>query len=181
MSLLVGIDIGGTFTDAIALEVESGRLIPTKVPSTPEDFAHGFFNAVDKVLKMAGASAADVVRLVHGTTVATNSIVQWNGAKIGILTTRGFRDLLFIGRIYRSDVYGVQYGPGSPTFLCERERIVEIRERMDAQGEVVTPLNEDDVIKAADYLVQKHRVGAIAICYLFSFEIRAILAASREW
>ena len=169
MNLIVGIDIGGTFTDTIALEVESGKLISSKVPSTPEDFAQGFFNGLDKIMNMSGASPGDIARLIHGTTVATNSIVQWNGAKIGILTTRGFRDTLILGRSTRSDMYSVQYDPETPTFLCERERIMEVSERLDSQGNVLTPLNEDDVIKATDYLVQKHGVEAIAVCYLFSF------------
>lgn len=170
MRLVVGIDIGGTFTDAIALEVESGRLISTKVPSTPKDFPQGFFDAVDKVLNKAGASPKDVVRLIHGTTVATNSIVEWKGAKIGILTTKGFRDVLIQGRGWRyKDMYTLQYDAQSPTFICERERITEVRERTDSRGNVLIPLNEDDVVEAADYLIQRHGVEAIAVCYLFSF------------
>ncbi len=169
MTIVLGIDIGGTFTDAVVMEIESGKLTSTKVASTPEDFSRGFFNAVDKTLDMASASPKDVMRLIHGTTVATNSIVQWKGTKIGILTTKGFRDILIIGRCTRSDMYDFQYGPQTPTFICDRERIMEVGERTDAQGHIVTPLKEEDVIKAADYLVNKHGVEAIAICYLFSF------------
>jgi len=170
MGLILGIDIGGTFTDAVALELESGRLISTKVASTPEDFAQGFLNAVDKILDKAGASPEDVIRLIHGTTVATNSIVQRKGAKIGILITKGFRDILIQGRCLRlEDMYSLQYDVQTPTFLCRRERIMEVRERLDSQGNVLTPLNEGDVVEAAGYLVEKHGVEAIAVCYLFSF------------
>jgi len=169
MGLLIGIDIGGTFTDVVALETKSGKLTSTKVPSTPADFSHGFFDALDKVLNITGASAGDVARLVHGTTVATNAIMEYKGAKIGILTTKGFRDVIIIGRHFRTDMYSVQYDPETPTFLCDRERIMEITERVDYQGNVLAPLNEDDVVAAVDYLVQKHQVQAIAVSYLFSF------------
>jgi len=169
MGLLIGIDIGGTFTDVVALETKSGKLTSTKVPSTPANFSRGFFDALDKVLNITGASAGDVARLVHGTTVATNAIMEYKGAKIGILTTKGFRDVIIIGRHFRTDMYSVQYDSETPTFLCDRERIMEITERVDYQGNVLAPLNEDDVVAAVDYLVQKHQVQAIAVCYLFSF------------
>jgi len=169
MSVILGVDIGGTFTDAVTMDVDSGKFVSTKVPSTPEDFSRGFFNALDKILEKAGASPKDVIRLIHGTTVATNSIVQWKGAKIGIITTKGFRDIIIIGRSTRAEMYDFQYGPQTPTFICDRERIMEVTERTDVQGNVVTPLEEDDVVKAADYFVQEHGVEAIAVCFLFSF------------
>jgi len=169
MGVLVSIDIGGTFTDTIIMDSETREFVSTKVASTPEDFSKGFFNALNKVLDMASASKEDVLRVVHGTTVSTNSIVQWNGAKIGILTTYGFRDILIMGREWRADLFNLQIEPETPTFLCPREDILEIRERIDAQGNALLPLNEDDVVKAANYLVQKHGVEAIAVCYLFSF------------
>ena len=171
MGLLVGIDIGGTFTDITAVETATGELTITKVPSTPGNFAQGFFNGLDKILDRTSASFTDVARLVHGTTVATNSIAEQRGAKIGILTTKGFGDALLIGWGSRTleDNYSTQYDSIAPRFLCDRERIMEIRERVDFQGNVVTPLNEDDVVQAVDYLVQKRRVEAIAVSYLFNF------------
>ncbi|MFC1981368.1 hydantoinase/oxoprolinase family protein [Chloroflexota bacterium] len=169
MGVLISIDIGGTFTDTIALDSESGKFVFTKVPSTPGDFSEGFFRGFDKILDMASASREDILRVVHGTTVSTNSIVQWNGAKIGILTTCGFRDILIMGREWRADFFNLQIEPETPTFLCPRQRMLEIRERIDSRGNVLTPLNEDDVVKAVNYLVQEHGVEAIAVCYLFSF------------
>lgn len=169
MAIVIGIDIGGTFTDIVALDTNSGNLAATKVPSTPKDFSQGFFNGVDKILRMTDTPPSDVFRLVHGTTVATNAILEYKGAKIGILTTKGFRDTLIVGREYRTEMYSVLFDPETPTFLCDRERILEIEERIDSQGNVVTPLNEDIVIKAVDDLVKKHGVEAIVVCYLFSF------------
>ncbi len=169
MAIIIGIDIGGTFTDVVALDTNSGKVTVTKVPSTPKDFSQGFFNGLDKILTMTGSFPKDVVRLVHGTTVATNAILEYKGAKLGILTTNGFRDSLIIGREFRTEMYSVLFDPETPTFLCDRERIIEIEERLDSQGNVLVPLNEESVIKAADSLANKHGVKAIAVSYLFSF------------
>lgn len=169
MPVMIGIDIGGTFTDAVALDANSSKFSSTKVPSTPKDFSQGFFNALEKILRITNTAPSDVVRLVHGTTVATNSILQHKGAKIGILTTKGFRDIIIEGRGERSELYSVLYDAETPTFLYDRECIREITERVDAQGNVVIPLNKDDIVKAVDFLAEKHGVEAIAVCYLFSF------------
>jgi N-methylhydantoinase A len=169
MALIIGIDIGGTFTDIAALDTNSGKHTATKVSSTPKDFSKGFFNGVDKILRITGAPPGDVLRLVHGTTVATNAILEYKGAKIGILTTKGFRDTLIVGRELRTEMYSVLFDPETPTFLCDRERILEIEERIDSQGNILTPLREEAVIKAVDDLVKKHGVEAIVVSYLFSF------------
>lgn len=169
MSVLVGIDIGGTFTDVVALDEKDGTLNVTKVPSTPGKFEKGFFNGLSKILATGNAKPEDIKRLVHGTTVATNAILEKKGAKIGILTTKGFRDVLIIGRGTRNELYNVHFDSETPSFLCPRERIMEIQERVDAHGQIIEELNEEDVIRAVDLLVQRHRVESIAICYLFSF------------
>ena len=96
----VGIDIGGTFTDVVALDTSTGRISNTKVPSTPKNFAEGFFNGLDKILNLIGISPHDIGRLIHGTTVATNAIMERKGATIGILTNEGFEDVLIMGRQY---------------------------------------------------------------------------------
>ena len=114
MTLIIGIDIGGTFTDIAALDTNSGKHTATKVSSTPKDFSQGFFNGIDKILRITGAPPGDVLRLVHGTTVATNAILEYKGAKIGILTTKGFRDSLIIGRELRTEMYSVVFEPETP-------------------------------------------------------------------
>lgn len=169
MGVLVGIDIGGTFTDIVALDEESKRLRVTKVPSTPGDFSAGFFEGLEKILKLSQAEPGQVRRLVHGTTVATNAILEKKGARIGILTTKGFRDVLIIGRGTREELYNVHFDSETPDFLCPRERILEIEERVDAKGNVVQKLREEDVIRAVDFLVKEKQVESIAVCYLFSF------------
>ncbi len=169
MSILVGIDIGGTFTDIVGLDSKTGELTITKVPSTPKDFAVGFFNGLEKILCLTGDSSGNVKRLIHGTTVATNSIMEKKGAKIGILTTKGFEDVLIMGRQRRGEMYNLFYDPETPTFVCSRQNIIGIRERLDHKGNVLNPLNIADVIEAAKFLVEKQGVQAIAVCYLFSF------------
>jgi N-methylhydantoinase A len=169
MGLLVGIDIGGTFTDIITLETSTKEFSLTKVPSTPKDFSKGFFNGLDKIIEMTGFSYSDIIRLIHGTTVSTNCIVEHKGNKIGVLTTSGFRDVLITGRGIRSDMYGLFYDPETPVFLCDRQRIIEINERVDFEGKIVIPLDEADVVDALDLLVEREGVKSIAVSYLFSF------------
>src|SRR5215472_15060340 len=97
----IGVDIGGTFTDIVALG-DDGQLTLTKVPSTPKDLLDGTAHAVRRVLELAGARAADVTRFIHGTTVATNAVLERKGAVTAVLTTEGFEDVLEMGRQKRS-------------------------------------------------------------------------------
>lgn len=169
MGVLIGIDIGGTFTDVVALDETTGTLNVTKVPSTPGEFSEGFFKGLDKILEVTKEEPGKIKRLAHGTTVATNAILEKKGSKIGILTTKGFRDVLIIGRGTRNELYNVHFDSETPSFLCPRQRIREVRERVDANGAIIEPLNENDVIEAVDFLVKEEKVESIAICYLFSF------------
>ena len=169
MALSVGVDIGGTFTDVVALDTESGELLTTKVNTTPPGLARGFFQAIDKVLAMASASYADVLRIAHGTTVATNAIVEAKGTRIGILVTAGFEDVLTIGRQKRSDMYDVFLSAETPVFLTPRRCIMGIKERIFPDGTLDVPLDGQQVAEAVDTLVETHRVEAVAVCYLFSF------------
>ena len=169
MAVRIGVDIGGTFTDVVALDESSGRLLTGKVNSTPPALVDGFFNAVDKALAMGGGSYEGVDRIVHGTTVATNAIVEANGARIGILVTEGFEDTLTIGRQKRSDMYNVFMDADTPVFLAPRRRIIGIKERLYPDGSVDVPLDDQQVGEAVDTLVRTHGVEAIAVCYLFSF------------
>jgi N-methylhydantoinase A len=163
----LGVDIGGTFTDIVALDGD-GRLALTKVPSTPKDLLDGIGAAVTKVLALAGAKSADVERFIHGTTVATNAILEQKGAVTAILTTEGFEDVLELGRMKRSRMYDLEMDPEVPTFLAPRRRRLGIRERLDAKGRVLVPLDEVDVRRYA-HALRLQGVQAIAVCYLFSF------------
>ena len=180
MSLSIGIDIGGTFTDVVAMDESSGRLLVGKVNSTPPALTDGFFMAVDKALAMGGGSHKNVDRIIHGTTVATNAIVEANGARIGVLVTEGFEDTLIIGRPKRSDMYDVFINAETPVFLAPRRRIMGIHERLYPDGSVDVPLDDQQVGDAVDDLVNTHGVDAIAVCYLFSFANPAHEERTRE-
>ena len=174
----IGVDIGGTFTDIVALD-RTGRLALTKVPSTPKDLLEGIGAAVTQVLALAGARPADVERFIHGTTVATNAILEQKGAVTAILTTEGFEDVLELGRMKRSRMYDLAMDPEVPTFLAPRRRRLGVRERLDARGQVLVPLDEDAVRRAVPAL-RAQAVQAIAICYLFSFVNPAHERRTRE-
>ena len=163
----IGLDIGGTFTDIVALD-RDGRLALTKVPSTPKDLLEGIGAATRRILDIAGAKPGDVERFIHGTTVATNAILEQKGALTAVLTTEGFEDVLELGRMKRSRMYDLAMDPETPTFLAPRRRRVGVRERLDAKGRVLVPLHEDDVRESV-LALRAHGVSAVAVCYLFSF------------
>jgi N-methylhydantoinase A/oxoprolinase/acetone carboxylase beta subunit len=174
----IGVDIGGTFTDIVALD-RDGRLTLTKVPSTPKDLLQGIEAAVRRVLELAGASAASVDRFIHGTTVATNAVLERKGPTTAVLATEGFEDILELGRMKRSRMYDLGMDPETPTFLAPRRRRLGIRERLDARGNVLTPLDEAQVRTAVETL-RGQGVQAIAVCYLFSFVDPAHERRTRE-
>lgn len=166
--LEIALDIGGTFTDVVCLR-DKRSLYATKVPSTPQDLAVGVQEGTAKVLHLAGSQPTQVTRFVHGTTIATNAVLERKGAITGLLMTNGFQDTLEIGRLKRSKMYDLFLDPETPTFLVPGRRRVGIRERVDAQGNVLVPLDEDQVRQAVRTLVEHYGVQAIAVCYLFSF------------
>ena len=174
----IGVDIGGTFTDIVALDGE-GRLALAKVPSTPKDLLDGIGAAVGKVLALAGAPPGDVERFIHGTTVATNAVLEQKGAVTAVLTTEGFEDVLEMGRQKRSRMYDLEMDPETPSFLAPGRRRVGIRERLDARGAVLVPLDEGQV-RAAVLTLRAQGVQAIAVCYLFSFVNPAHERRTRE-
>jgi N-methylhydantoinase A len=165
--LQIGVDIGGTFTDIVALDGD-GRLTLTKVPSTPKDLLEGIAAALQRVLAMAGGSPAAVERFIHGTTVATNAVLEQKGAVTAILATAGFEDVLELGRQKRARMYDLDMDPETPTFLAPRRRRVGIRERLDARGRPLTPLDEAQV-RGEVARLRGQGVQAIAVCYLFAF------------
>ena len=163
----IGVDIGGTFTDIVCLE-RGGALHVLKVPTTRDDPSQAVIESIAELAERWGVAADQITRFAHGTTVATNAVLERKGARIGVLTTAGFRDVLEIGRQLRTDVYRVILDPQAPVFLAPRRYRREIPERLDASGTVLTPLDEAAVVQAADELVQES-VEALAISFLFSF------------
>lgn len=163
----VGVDIGGTFTDLVCRS-SSGELKLAKIPTTRADPSAGVLHAVELMAREWGIEPHAIARFVHGTTVATNAVLERKGAKIGLITTQGFRDVLEIGRQSRRNVYSVMLEPETPVFLAPGALRREVPERVAATGEVLVPLDEAAVRREADALAAQG-VEAIAIVFLFSF------------
>ncbi len=159
--MLVGVDIGGTFTDLV-LSVE-GRLQIHKLLSTP---AHPDRAMLDGLETITPGGLSALRQVAHGSTVATNAILERKGARTALITTEGFRDLLFIGRQNRPDLYALQ--PGIPAPLIPRERCYEIPERLDHHGEVIRELDMDALDAVLDQIAAEP-VDAVAVCLLYSY------------
>lgn len=166
MSYRVGIDVGGTFTDFALYDGASGRLRVGKVLTTPQDPSIGVLAGLDDLVAAAGVGVADLTDAIHATTIATNTVIQRNGPKTALLTTRGFRDVLIIGRQKRWELYDNSIDKPAP--VVPRERIWEVAERMLFDGTVHVRLDEKGVRKAAREM-RKHGVEAVAICFLHAY------------
>jgi N-methylhydantoinase A len=162
----IGIDIGGTFTDAV-LRSGTGALRSLKVPSTPDDPARAVGHALSRLLSSVDDAAA-VRRFLHGTTVATNAILENTAAPVGLIATRGFTDVIELGRMTRASNYDLIFGPQTPVALVPLERRMEVTERIGADGTVLEALDEAEVVTAARRL-QAAGAKAVAICFLFAF------------
>lgn len=167
----LGIDVGGTFTDVVIIDQkdEVGML---KIPSTPENPLEGIKNGLKELAALMGCSQEDLVRatdrFVHGTTVATNSMLQYSGAKTALLTTEGFRDSLEMRRCHRKGQW--DFFTPQPPIIVPRYLRRGIKERTLWDGTIDQPLDEEQLRAELAQLVEKHEVGAIAICFLFSFK-----------
>ena len=160
-SFTVGIDVGGTFTDLLAIDPTTDEVKLAKVPTTVENQAIGFMAA----LAAAGLDPALLQAVVHGTTTTTNAVLERKIAKVGLITTKGFRDVLELGRRTRPQPYGLR---GTFTPLIDREVRLEVPERMDADGKVLTPLDEEAVADAARKLLAAG-CEAVVIHFLHSY------------
>lgn len=167
--ITIGIDVGGTFTDVFLRDSQSSSWVVEKVPSTPPHFETGFMAGLNSILEKASADPSSVGRVIHGTTVATNAILTQSGARLGFLMTDGCRDVLYIGIGWRPHMYDLNMDPVEPLFLAPRRRALEVVERMDVHGEVVTPLDEDSLRASARQLVEQHDVEVFVVCYLHSY------------
>ena len=163
----IGVDIGGTFTDGTLVDSSTGQVITSKVLTTPADPASGFISAVNKLLGVNNdVEPGEIEHVVHATTVATNAIIEGKTAKTAFVTTQGFRDMLEIARQIRPSLYDLQFEKPAP--LVPRQLCFEIPERLDAKGNVVTPLDEKALAKIVDQIAETG-VEAIAICLLHSY------------
>lgn len=166
MALRIGVDSGGTFTDVCLFDDETGKLDIWKVPSTPDDPSRGIADGVSEGLATVGNTAAHVAFLGHGTTVATNALIELKGVATGLITTDGFRDLLEIGRQKRPSLYDMN--AEKPETLVSRDRRQEVPERLKCDGSADRSLDEER-LRAAVRKLAEEDVKAIAICFLYGF------------
>ena len=161
----IAADVGGTFTDLALSDGSGGRLVH-KLASTPAAPEQAVIRGTAQLLAMAGAAPADVVELLHGTTVGSNAILERTGAPSGLLTTRGFRDVLEIGRLRTPELYDLAWDKPAP--LIPRRHRLEVDERIGGQGEIVCPLDPASVIAAAERLLAAG-IESLALCFINSW------------
>ncbi|MHB8537533.1 MAG: hydantoinase/oxoprolinase family protein [Candidatus Dormibacteria bacterium] len=164
----VAVDIGGTFTDVVAVDPATGRYHTVKVSTTPKHLVEGVRAGTLAALERVGAGAGEVSRFVHGTTIGTNAVLERKGAVTGILSTEGFQDTLEIGRLKRTRMYDLNIDAETPVFLAPGRRRLGVTERIAADGSIVTPLDEESVRRAVREF-HDQGVTAIAVCLLFGF------------
>jgi N-methylhydantoinase A len=165
----IGVDVGGTYTDLVATD-ESGRTVFAKSPSTPADQSLGVMAGLDELARRLGVSRAEMLaktdRLVHGTTVATNALLERKGAKVALLTTEGHRDVLEMREGLKPDRYDLRSPPPEP--LVPRERRLGVRERMKADGSAAIPLDARSLDQAIE-TVKESGANSIAVCFLHAY------------
>jgi N-methylhydantoinase A len=167
-SLRIGIDTGGTFTDIVCVDTASGAVSVTKVPSTPANPALGLVNGVRKILGEVGSTEDGIVGLAHGTTVATNALLQGSIDSLGLIVTEGFRHVLEIARQAVPDGYGNSYFWVKPERPVPLEMIREVGGRLNFKGEELRPLSENDVREAARFFKQKN-IRAVGVCLIHAY------------
>jgi N-methylhydantoinase A len=176
----IGVDVGGTFTDLVAID-EAGATMLAKVPSTPEDPSLGVLDGLSQLAGRLGLERAALLgasdRIVHGTTVATNALLERKGARLGLLTTEGHRDVIEMREGLKDDRYNLRMPP--PGQLVPRHLRLGVKERMRADGRIETPLDPAS-LDAAIAVLEAERVEAVAVCYLHAWRDPAHERATRE-
>src|SRR5215467_14281026 len=165
----IGVDVGGTFTDLVAVD-DCGKTSLAKVPSTPDDPSLGVIGGLELLAEVLGtqllALLAETERVVHGTTVATNALLEHKGARVGLLTTEGHRDVIEMREGLKDDRYNLRLPP--PEQLVPRKLRLGVRERMRADGRIETPLDPASLDHAIATLAYE-RIEAVAVCYMHSW------------
>src|SRR5512139_1069597 len=162
-SLRIGIDIGGTFTDFVVTSPENGNIETFKLLSTPHDPAEAVLQGLERIFALHGTKEATVI---HGSTVATNALLERKGARTAFIATRGFKDILQIGRQNRPVLYDLFADPPAP--LVPPELRFEVDERVDKDGNVLQPLESTEVEELVEQL-KRENVESASVCLLFSF------------
>jgi len=169
MAFRLGVDVGGTFTDLLLVDESSGQTYMAKVLSTPEDSSIGVLNGIDRICDESDVDAKQVNQVMHGTTVATNAVLTRKGAKVGLITTKGYRQVLQVARSFCPGGLGGWVSYMKAPLMAPLELTIEADERMDAEGNVVTPLDADALRRDATALAEKGEVEALTICLLNSY------------
>ena len=166
--LRIGIDTGGTFTDVVAVDTRTGVVVSTKTPSTPGDPADGFLAGIDKILDLAGGVPADVSSILHGTTVATNQLLQGKVGSLGFITTEGYGSMLEIARQSVPDGYGNSYFWVKPDRIVPADLVRTVGGRLDFRGNEIRPFDRDSAVAAARFFLDRD-IRCIAVCFLHSY------------
>ena len=169
MSYRLGVDVGGTFTDLLLINEDTGETHTAKVPSTPEDSSIGVLNGIARICDESGVNPADVSRVMHGTTVATNAVLTGRGAKVGLVTTAGYEDTLQVARSFCPGGLGGWVSFVKKPLLAPLELTIGAHERMSADGEVVTGLDEEQLRKDLKTLHASGEVEALTICFINAY------------
>lgn len=169
MSYRLGVDVGGTFTDLLLIDEESGKTFTAKVPSTPQDSSIGVLNGVARICEESGVDPNAIHRVMHGTTVATNAVLTGKGARVGLVTTKGFRQVLQVARSFCPGGLGGWVSYVKKPLLASLQLTVEADERMDANGKVVSPLDEDALRATLEELKKKDEIKALTICFINAY------------
>jgi N-methylhydantoinase A len=169
MSYRLGVDVGGTFTDLLLISEETGETFTAKVPSTPEDSSIGVLNGVARICEESGVDPKKIGRVMHGTTVATNAVLQGKGAKVGLVTTQGYEQTLQVARSFCPGGLGGWVTFNKKPLLAPLELTIGADERMDANGNIVRELDEQALRKDLQTLQATGEVEALTICFINAY------------
>jgi N-methylhydantoinase A len=162
------VDTGGTFTDIVAVDTMTGTVTTTKTPTTPADPAEGFLTGIAKILGLVGASTAEISSIEHGTTVATNQLLEGKVGALGFITTEGYEFVLEIARQSVPDGYGNSYFWVKPDRIVPADRVKTVGGRLDARGEEVRPFDRDQAVEVVRWF-RRHRISTLGVCLLHSY------------
>jgi N-methylhydantoinase A len=169
MTYRLGVDVGGTFTDLLLVDESSGQTYMAKVPSTPDDSSIGVLNGIDRICGESDVDAKQVTQVMHGTTVATNAVLTRKGAKVGLITTKGYRQVLQVARSFCPGGLGGWVSYVKAPLMAPLELTIEADERMDAEGNAIKPLDVDALKRDMEALHATGQVEALTVCLLNSY------------
>ena len=169
MTYRLGVDVGGTFTDLLLIDEQSGATFTAKVPSTPEDSSVGVLNGIARICDSYDIDASRISRVMHGTTVATNAVLTGRGARVGLVTTRGYRQILQVARSFCPGGLGGWVSFVKKPLLAPLELTIEADERIDARGQIVTALDEAALRRDLQALRARGEVESLTICFINAY------------